>query len=64
MILKNGENDLFIYVVYVSGFFGADCKNLGLGEAAPPSTSSGSPKTGTDEDQDGTKCLIIIANLR
>lgn len=29
-------------------FFGADCKNLGLGEAAPPSTSSGSPKTGTN----------------
>lgn len=51
---------LFIF----SGFFGADCKNLGLGQATPPSTSSGTPETGTKEHQDGTKGPLIFANLK
>lgn len=62
IILRYGEKELSTYVVYLSGFFGADCKNLGLGQATPPSTSSGTPETGTKEHQDGTKGPIIFAN--
>lgn len=65
MIRRYGDNEVSnTYAVYLSGFFGADCTNLGLGQAAPPSTSSGTPKTGTKEHQNGTKGPTMIANTR
>ena len=52
-------------VNHLSGYFGADCKDLGLGPAPPPSTSSGTPKTGTEEHQDDTKGHSYkIANIK
>ncbi|KAL1812728.1 hypothetical protein ACET3Z_022793 [Daucus carota] len=44
-------------------YFGADCKDLGLGPAPPPSTSSGTPKTGTEEHQDDTKGKNGASNI-
>ncbi|XP_074360444.1 uncharacterized protein LOC141700636 isoform X1 [Apium graveolens] len=44
-------------------FFGADCKNLGLGQATPPTTSSATPQTGTKEHQDVTKGKNGASNI-
>ncbi|XP_017257459.1 uncharacterized protein LOC108226977 isoform X1 [Daucus carota subsp. sativus] len=45
-------------------YFGADCKDLGLGPAPPPSTSSaGTPKTGTEEHRDDTKGKNGASNI-